>query len=83
MHRIAYRRPVGGQLRWRLKIDNTYTIVAYESLEAETEFGMALDPAGERLDMLLLGKGAIQSDSLDGITTVTCTSSDSSFGIDL
>ena len=83
MHRIAYRRPVGGQLRWRLKIDNTYTIVAYESLEAETEFGMALDPAGERLDMLLPGEGAIQSDSLDGITTVTCTSSDSSFGIDL
>ena len=83
MHRIAYRRPVGGQLRWRLKIDNTYTVVAYESLETETEFGMALDPAGDRLGMLHLWKGAMQSDLLDGITTVTCTSSDSSFSIDL
>ena len=83
MHRIAYQRPARSQLRRSIKTENTYTVVAYESLETETEFGMALDPAGDRLDMLHLGKGAIQSDLLDGITTVTCTSSDSSFGIDL
>ena len=83
MHRIAYRRPVGGQLCWRLKIENTYTVVAYESLEAETEFGMALDPAGDRLDILHLGKGAIQSDLLDGITTETGTRSAGSFSMDL